>query len=222
MTRTSLFGRRALPFVLACVTVVGVTVAALAGGSASRARVDDPNDTKGALDIRRIWFEPDAGPPRWTVVLYSAWPSDQLRDRGFLFVFLDTIGDPDDDYYAAIRSDGRRLTGSLWRTPRHGPDVRLAGLVVKRGSDPNIVVQIPLNQLEIGGFRAVYRWWAISTFSGRVCRTTCVDAVPDEGAFEQPIGTPTTTPTATPTTTPTATPTVTPSPSPSPSVAGPR
>ena len=63
--------------------------------------------------------------------------------------------------------------------------------------------------LDIGEFRTAYRWTVVTTFTGRVCRATCIDRVPDEGAFEHPLGSPT--PTATPTATPTVTPTVTPS-----------
>jgi hypothetical protein len=86
----------------------------------------------------------------------------------------------------------------------------LLGLDVQRDSDTNVAVRIPLDPLEIGGFRTVYRWSVVTTFTGRVCRATCIDRIPDEGAFEQPIGTPTPTTTTTPTGTP----------SPSPSIAG--
>ena len=93
-----------------------------------------------------------------------------------------------------------------------------SGLDVQRDTDLNVAVRIPLGLLDIGEFRTAYRWTVVTTFTGRVCRATCVDRVPDEGAFEHPIGSPT--PTATPTAdthtdvTPTPTPTVTPSVSP--------
>jgi hypothetical protein len=89
------------------------------------------------------------------------------------------------------------------------------GLVVRHDSDTEVSVRIPLGQLDVGAFRTVYRWSVITTFAGRNCRATCIDRVPDEGTFEQPIGSLT----PTPTTSPTATPTPTPSPTPSPSVA---
>ena len=68
-----------------------------------------------------------------------------------MFVFLDTIGDTRFDYYAVIVSNGRHLSGSLWRDPKRGPDVRLLGLDVRRDSDLNVAVRIPLGPLEIGG-----------------------------------------------------------------------
>jgi hypothetical protein len=215
VTRIGLVRRRLLPFAMACLTVAGVAAAALAGGP-SRAQVQDPNDTRGLLDVRRVWFEPEADPPRWTIVTFSPWTPELTRDRGSMFVFLDTIGDQRFDYYAVILSNGRHLSGSLWRDPKRGSDVRLLGLDVQRDSDTNVAVRIPLDPLEIGGFRTVYRWSVVTTFTGRVCRATCIDRIPDGGAFEQPIGTPTPTPTPTTTPTPTGTPT------PSPSIAGPR
>lgn len=219
MTRAGLSAHRLLPFAVAILTATGVTAAALAAGSPSRAQVQDPNDTRGLLDVRRVWFEPEADPLRWTVVTFSPWTAELTRERGFVFVFLDTMGDPRFDYYALILSNGRHLSGSLWRDPRRGVDVRLMGLDVRRDSDTDVAVQIPFNRLEIGAVRTVYRWSVVTTFTGRVCRATCTDHIPDEGTFEQPVGTP---PTTTPTATPTTTPTPTPTPTPSPSVGAPR
>jgi len=204
MTGVGLFGRRLLPFALVFLTVAGVTAAALAADPPMRAQVEDPNDTRGLLDVRRVWFEPEADPLRWTIVTFSPWTAELTRDRGFVFVFLDTMGNPRFDFHALIHSNGRRLSGSLWRDPKRGPDVRLLGLDVRRDSDLNVSVRIPVGRLEIGGLRTVYRWSVVTTFSGRVCRTTCVDRVPDVGAFEQPTGavTPSTTPTGSPTPSP--------------------
>jgi hypothetical protein len=208
VTRAGSIARRMLPFALACLTVAGVTAAAIAGGAATRAQVEDPNDTRGMLDVRRVWFEPEVGPPSWTVVTFSPWTEELTRDRGYVFVYLDTMGDERFDLYALILSNGRRLSGSLWRDPKNGSDVRISALDVKHDSDLTVAVRIPLVLLDIGEFRTAYRWIVVTTFTGRVCRATCVDRVPDEGAFEHPIGSPT------PTTTPTVTPTVSPSVSP--------
>jgi len=208
VTRAGSVARLLLPFALAFLTVAGVTAAAFAGGAATRAQVEDPNDTKGMLDVRRVWFESEAGPPRWTVVTFSPWTAELTRDRGYVFVYLDTMGDARFDLYALILSNGRRLSGSLWRDPPKGSDVRISGLDVKRDSDMSVMVRIPLPLLDIGEFRTAYRWTVVTTFTGRVCRATCIDRVPDEGAFEHPIGSPT--PTTTPTPTPTVSPTVSP------------
>jgi hypothetical protein len=203
--------RRSLPFAVACVTVVGVTAAALAGGPSPRAQVQDPNDTRGLMDVRRVWFEPEVHPASWTIVTYAALTPERTRDRGYVFVFLDTMGDARFEYYALIRSNGRRFSGSLWRDPTRGSDVRLLGLGVRQDSDSSVAVRIPLGQVDFGAFRTVYRWSVVTTYTGGTCRATCIDHVPDEGTFEQPIGTPTTT-TPMPTPTPTPTPSVAPGP----------
>ena len=213
MSGAGLRMRQVLPLAVAMLTVVVVTVVALAAGAPSRAQVQDPNDTRGLLDVRRVWFEPEIHPPRWTVVTYQPFTADQARDRGYVFLYLDTFGDEGFDYYALILSNGRHLSGSLWREPRRGPDVRLMGLDVRHDSDTEVSVRIPFGSLDVGAFRTVYRWSVVTTFAGRNCRATCIDRVPDEGTFEQPIGSLTPTPTTSPTATPTPTPTLTPSPS---------
>src|SRR5439155_4883430 len=98
--------RRIAPFVLAIATAAGITGVALAGLGGPRAQALDPNDTKGVLDVHRVWFDPEAAPPRWTVVTFVPWTLEQVRDRGFVFVFLDTMGSARSDYYAMVASIG--------------------------------------------------------------------------------------------------------------------
>ncbi len=194
-------GRRVLPFLLAVATIVAVTAAALAGAG-TRAQVDDPNDVQGSLDVRRVWFDPEAGPPRWTVLTFADLEPAHIDDHGFVFVFLDTAGDGDDDFYVMVRSDGRRFSASLWRDLKRADDVRIAALGVTRDSSSSLAVQVPIGSL-LGPVRTSYSWRVVTTFTGRVCRATCVDRVPDTGVFEQPLGTPT--PTLTPTPSPSVT-----------------
>lgn len=213
MIRLQLLVRRLFPFGVATLTALGVTVAALAGASVGRARLDDPNDTRGPLDVRRVWFDPEAGPPQWTVVTFSPWSPQQSQDRAFAFIFLDTRKGEHPDYYVVIRSNGHTFTGSLWRDLIGSGDVRLGPVPVSMGSgDASVTVEVPLARLEFGALRTSYRWSVVTTFTGRVCRITCVDHVPDQGAVDQPLGTPTPIPTPTPTPTPTSTPTVSPTP----------
>ena len=203
---TGLLARRIAPLVLSAVTVAGVTAAAMAGGPidpAPRARVDDPNDTRGPLDMRRVWFEdPVDAPPSWTIVTYGEWHPGTLHDKGFVLVYLDTTGTDRAEYYVLIRSVRHGLMGSLWRHPMRGDDFKLLPIDVTRASTASLTLEIPVGLLELGPFRTFYGWYAVSTFTGRVCRAACVDRAPDTGAFEQPIGTPS--PTGTPTTAPTS------------------
>ena len=202
-----------VPIAVAALTAIGVTVAAVAGASGGRAQVDDPNDTRGPLDVRRVWFDPDAGPPQWTLVTFSPWSPEQTEDRAFAFVFLDTKKGAHPDYYVVIRSTGHTLSGSLWRDLDGAGDIRLGPVAVSTGSDDaGVTVGVPLGWLEFGALRTSYRWSVLTTFTGRVCRVTCVDRVPDQGTIEQPLGTPTPTPTPTLDSDPHSTPTVSPTP----------
>ncbi len=188
--------RRLTPFAIAISVVVGVTVAAVAGSHLGRAQFDDPNDVRGPLDVRRVWFDPEAGPPRWTVVTFSPWAPGVTQDRAFVFIFLDTKKGRHPDYYVLIHSNGHSLSGSLWRDLDTLGDVRLGSIAVGSASgDPSVDVQIPMGQLEFGELRTSYRWSVVTMFTGRVCQATCIDHIPDTGTIEQPAGTPTPTPT---------------------------
>ena len=203
--------RRLAPIAVAALTAIGVTVAAIAGAPGRSVQVNDPNDTRGLLDVRSVSFDPDTVPPQWTVVTFSRWIPAHTEDRAFAFVYLDTKKGAGPDYYVLIRSTGRTLEGSLWRDVDKAGDVRLGPVAVsKRSDDQGVTVEVPLGRLQFGAVRTFYRWWIVTTFTGRVCRITCVDRVPDQDVVEQPLGTPTPTPTTSPTASPT----------PSPSVAG--
>ena len=53
---TGLRRRQVLPVAVAMLAVAVVTAVAFAAGPSSRAQVQDPNDTRGLLDVRRVWF----------------------------------------------------------------------------------------------------------------------------------------------------------------------
>ena len=198
-----------MPFAAALLTL------ALVGAALARAPVplEDPNDTRGPMDVLTVTFD-GAGAPTWAVGLEEPWRPRATWDRGFVFVYVDVLGDPRGDYYAIVRSTGYDVVASLWRDPKRGNDVRVRPLEVLWRSAREVALSIPLAAMDVGSFRSVYRWWVTTTFSGEVCRATCIDRAPGEGAIEEllPGASPTPTPTATPTTSPT--PTATPSPSP--------
>ena len=86
---------------------------------------------------------------------YQPFSAEQTRERGFVFVYLDTFGDEGFDYYAMILSNGRHLSSSLWLEPRRGPDVRLMGLVVRHDSVTDVSVRIRSGEIDVGAFRTV-------------------------------------------------------------------
>jgi hypothetical protein len=192
-----------VPFGAAVLTV------ALVGAALARAPVplEDPNDTPGPMDIVTVTFD-GVGDPSFAVELEKPWRTRATWDRAFVFVYLDVLGDTRGDYYAFVRSSGQDVVASLWRDPKRGNDVRVRPLEVLWRSPREPALSIPLAAMDVGPFRSVYRWWLATTFSGEVCRSTCVDRAPDEGAVEQLL------PGASPTATPTASPTPTGSPTP--------
>jgi hypothetical protein len=173
---------------VAIATAIATVIATIAAVAlATHAPIGDPDDTRGPLDVRRVRLLHDDGPPEWTVVTFSRWTTRSIWDRGHVFVFLDTIGDSDADYFAHIRSNGRRLLGALWRIPaKHGARDRwLRSLVAWRDSGRRASVRVPLGSMNIGPSRTFFRWWVYTSFVGDRCRSTCIDRAPNTGSRQQ-------------------------------------
>ncbi|MDH4113690.1 MAG: hypothetical protein OEV60_13595 [Actinomycetota bacterium] len=174
--------RSIVPFVIAALVVL-VAVVAIASPS-FHSGANDPNDTKGLLDVRRVRLAHKGGTEA-TVIMFASWSPAAIWDRGNVYVFLDTSGADDAEYFVLVRSTGSGLQGSLWRDRRDRRDVFLRTVKVRRKTGNGVSVAIPIKSLEFGGFRTSYFWWATTTFTGRVCRRTCVDRAPDDGSVEQ-------------------------------------
>ena len=84
---------------------VALAVALPLLASARHLDVQDPNDTRGLLDVRRVQVV-GTDRPRFTVLTFGRWTTADIYDRGFLLVYLDTFGDERFDYYALLRSVG--------------------------------------------------------------------------------------------------------------------
>ena len=205
---------RRLRTAIGAALVVGAALIALPAHATSPSQ-QDPNDTPGLLDVRRVTLAPGRT-PRWRITTSASWTIRRLWDAGYLIVQLDTVGDPGVDHLVVVRSDGRRLLATLMRLRADGSERPIATLRASKQGGRTVGVSVPLGRLTIGPDRTSYLWSVLTTFTGGACPQTCLDHVPDTGAIEQPL--PGVTPTPTPT--PTATPSPTPSPSPSPSAAG--
>jgi hypothetical protein len=177
----------------------------------------DPHDTRGKLDLEEVAFD-HVGAPTWRISTFSTWTVRSIWDLGTFIVQLDTRGDAAADYVAVVRSEGRRLVGTLFRLRRAGREIEVTALRTAKSSASAATVTVPLRDVSIGPNRTSYFWSVLSSFTGRFCTRTCLDAVPDEGMIEQPLPgvtpSPTTTTTTTPTTTPTPTTTTTTTPTP--------
>jgi hypothetical protein len=167
--------RTLAPFAAAVVTVA--VVAAIAG--AHDTDFNDPDDTRGKLDIKRVRLAHQPGPPLWTLATFGEWRTAEIWDRGYLMVFLDTQGGAGAEHYLLIRSSGTVLEGSLWRLRNVGPDSYLGSVPVDRWSRRSATVQVGLSRLTFGASRAFYRWWTETIFTGELCRRTCHDHAPN-------------------------------------------
>jgi hypothetical protein len=164
----------------------------------------DPNDTAGRLDLRAVDHHP--GPPRWTATSFQRWTEEQIWDRGFLIVELDTRGDEAVDHLLVVGSDGTELVAHLYRIRRDGTQAELATIDTDKVGWRSAAVSVALHKLSIGPNRTAYYWAVLSSLVGSACPQTCLDRVPDEGMVEQLL----------PGVSPSPSPSSSPSPSPSP------
>jgi hypothetical protein len=195
------------------VLVGAVAVASLAAvlpASAHHADQTDPNDTLGKLDVRAVELDHDEGPPLWRIETFGAWTVHEIWDRGFFVVQLDTKGDESVDHLVIVRSDGRKLVGSLYVVKPDGTEKPIDDLPAAKDGSRAVTVSVPLRKLAIGATRQSYFWSVLVTYTGNACQATCFDSVPDSGMIEQLLPGVTPSPTPSPTVSPTPTPTPTP------------
>jgi hypothetical protein len=174
--------RSAIPFLVAGL-IVAAAVVAIATPS-FHSDVNDPNDTRGLLDVRKVRLD-HGGATEFTVLTFADWAAASIWDRGNGYVFLDTEGGDEPEYFVVVRSTGSELQASLWRDRRDRRDLFLRNVKVRRKSSDGVSVAVPIRSLKFGQFRTAYYWWAMTSFTGEVCRRTCLDRAPDDGAVEQ-------------------------------------
>ncbi|HSL10229.1 MAG TPA: hypothetical protein VLA82_02805 [Actinomycetota bacterium] len=192
--------RRAVPFALAAL-VVAAAVATIAGAGPNT--LQDGNDTRGALDVKTVrWSQAKAEPPAWKIVTFDRWTAARIWDRGYLYVFVDTLGGEPADYAAQIRSTGSGIAGILFKLGK-GPndrDVVVTSLTVRKPGAAAVTVKIPLKRMRFDPSRTFYRWWTATTLSGEKCPSLCVDRAPNSGSVlhYRPGMSPTPSPTSSP------------------------
>ena len=174
--------RRVLPFAATALLVAGV-VATIAGAGPNT--VQDPNDTRGVLDVRTVrWSQPQGEPPGWKIVTFDGWNARRIWDRGYLYVLVDTVGGEPADYAAQVRSNGRRMTGVLYKLGKgdNDRDVVVSSLTVRKPRVAAVTVRIPLKRMSFGPARTFYRWWTVTTLSSEKCPSACIDRAPNDGS----------------------------------------
>jgi hypothetical protein len=188
-------------WVVIALVVIGASVPLLAG--ADHLDPDDPNDTRGPLDVKSVRSWGRARRPGWRVITFARWSAERVWDRGFVMVFLDTRRSDRFDYYALVRSNGSKMRARLFRDRRRRRDRDLGPLAAWRPSRRSVSVRVPFRKLRVGDNRAFYRWQVQTLFTGSRCRRVCFDVVPDRGPVLEPLNEPGPSPTITPTPTPT-------------------
>jgi hypothetical protein len=144
----------------------------------------DPNDAGGILDVGRVRTALGGNPRVWTIVTRNNWGLRKLWDDGFFLVYLDTAGGSGFEYRAMIRSNGRKLVGTLFRE-RNEEVIR--SLKASRVGPRGARVRVPFGNLRIGSAREYFRWSVLTLYSSKGCRRTCFDAVPGTGALAHPL-----------------------------------
>jgi hypothetical protein len=198
------------------VALVSVFIGVAALFAYAGSNVDDPNDTPGVLDVKRVDFAGNKR-PRFKTVTFATWTVDRIHDRGFVLVYVDTFGSNRFDYYGMVRSNGKEMVARLYRDRKKKRDLAISHLNAWRRSKRSVSVRLPLSKLRIPESRTFYRWYVMTLFTGPSCKKVCFDAIPNGDPVSQPV--PGATPTPVPTVSPSPTPTTSPSPTPTESAA---
>ena len=164
--------KRSLALVIAAVCFL-----AMAPASAEHEVVQDQNDVSGRLDLRRV--EMKEGPRRWLMTTQKRFNADQIFDKGYFLVYLDTFGDKRFDYYVLLRSIRNRIRGDLWRDRKKSNDEMVKRTETWRPDEKTITTTVPFNKIFRPKTRLDFRWHAVSLWSGPSCRRTCIDRAPN-------------------------------------------
>ena len=171
------------------VLVAGVIALAHLGPVAQGrpAALEDPRDTRGPLDIRRVELR-GTREARFKIAVAARWTSRRIQDRGYLLIHLDTFAMPSFDHFALVRSMGEEVEGSLWRSRRGHDPRRLRSIPARHPGPRTAAVTVPLQTVPLR--RSHFRWRVQSLWSGWPCDRTCFDRAPDRGGVRRPLGEP--------------------------------
>ena len=169
--------------------LVSASLAIAPGALARTTVIEDPNDARGVLDVRRV-AKLGARRPVWRIDTARRWRAVDVRDRGYAVVYLDTFGAPRHDYIALVRSTGPRLVARLVRDRRRERDNLVGYVAVWRRNRRSLSVRVPLRRMIVPDAREVYRWRVQTLVTGPRCRRVCFDRAPNAGPVEEPVPSP--------------------------------
>ncbi len=187
--RRSLPGRRNRHLRRAFAT--GLTAAALCVPAptavANHVVVRDRDDTPGRLDVRRA--EPTGvSPHKMTIKTHNAWGVNDIFDRGYLLVYLDTFGGNRFDYFILLRPERGNMRGNVWRDVKNGNDRQIARTKVGRANRRTIRTTVPLRKMRIPATQVDYRWHVRTIYAKRGCyRAVCIDRAPNSESVVEPL-----------------------------------
>ncbi|HEV2756043.1 MAG TPA: hypothetical protein VG318_09745 [Actinomycetota bacterium] len=178
-------GRTLARLVLAlCVAGAAASIPLIA--SADHSHVVDANDTKGPFDVRRVIVR-GTRTPRYDVVTFTRWSVAQVWDRSYGFVYFDTFGDEDPDYYVLVRSDGYRMRALLYRDRTRKNDRIIGKVKAWRPGKRSFAVKVPLRKMTFPQQRLVYFWWVQTLHTGTSCKRVCFDRAPNRERVAEPV-----------------------------------
>jgi hypothetical protein len=176
---------------------------ALFAAFANHLPTNDPDDTRGPFDVRRVEVLGQTQ-PRWKVITWPRWGTAEIWDTAYATVFIDSFGPPRADFYILVGSSGDGMYAHLYRDRATKRDIFKGALEsVGRSDRRSFYVRVKLSRVGLGDQRTYFRWRVSTSFTGDECRRVCFDAVPDDGFVLEPL--PVETPSPTPTPSPSST-----------------
>lgn len=166
--------------------VIFTVLAALATAAfGSDSNQGDAQDVAGKFDVVAVDLIHDADSGRWDTQMARTWTLREAWDAGYVFLYLDTQGAPDADFYVLVRSTGRGLKAALYRDAPTGKDPRLEAVTARRPSPKTVRIEIALSRLAIAEARTEWFWSVQTLWTSDACPQVCSDLVPDSGSVAQ-------------------------------------
>ena len=168
-------GMRTIKTSVLLALIVGALLPAPA--SADSARTDDPNDTKGKLDVRSVRQSHDGERIVHTVRTFERWGSPRLSgDETYIGFYLDdSTDDTDADRFVWVRYKAKRgLYAQIFRPGTHANGERLGSVRVTRPNQRSARISLRPGQLT-KGLADGYRWRVTTSFEKSTKKGPCGD-----------------------------------------------